>query len=242
MSHPEWTTHEIHRLLTVMRACLSWAEVASKMPGRSAGACSQRAHRFGHYLQGPHTGPSRMEVRVIRQRHAEGWSDMDIAIELGCCRRKITGWRRKLGLASNSHNQRHREKTRLAMQRQIKEDGHRTLAALQQAVRAADAWRQGWPVDCTPIMVQILDHLERGPSTRRAFCEATGRRYCAKAVQTTKGKSAFYALVQRGYVRRNGRVQFAPGKGMTEFQYELVIKRRAANLGRGVFAGQEEAA
>jgi len=242
MTNQHWTTSETHRLATMMRQCLSWDEVASHMPGRSAGACAQRAHRFGHYLQGPHTGASRMQVRVIRHRNASGWSDMDIATELGCCRETVTGWRRKLGLASNSHNQRHREKTRMAMQRQLDNDGHESLAAMQQAVRANDAWRQGWPADCTPIMVEIMDHLERGPSSRRAFCEATGRKYGTKAAQTTKGKSAFHALVQRGYIRRLGRMQFAPGKGKTEFHFELLITRRAANLGRGVFAEQEEAA
>jgi len=239
----EWTNYELNSLRERMKRCLSWQEVAAAMPThRTIKACQQQANKRGWYMDKPRAGLSTAQSKRVHKRHAAGWSDQEIANELGCSRRKIARCRRELDLPCNAYNQRHRERARQRLRVQLREANAKTLAQIQQQSRALDAWRSGWPVDCAPIMVEVLDHLEAnaGLSTYRAFCAATGRKHHCKAVSTTNGKSAFQVLIDRGHITRAGHRRYARGRGCQSALYRLITRRRMPNLGNG--ASRDDAA
>lgn len=198
---------------------------------RSPGACYQAAARLGirvanHAEYGPEF------EAFLREKHAEGWSDADIARDWFGVRETVSDIRRRLGLPCNTHNARHIEKIRAATARQCEDNDVASLGELRSVVFRLRACEAGWPAACTPMMCGILDQLETGPKTRRQLCAAMGKRWHrCKALTTSNGGSAMFALVKMGCVVRGGRVPFAPGKGMTEFQYRLApgFKRDTKN-------------
>ena len=228
MAGRDWTHKEIERLGDLVATQFSWQAVADRMPGRDLSSCRQKARRLGWFLNGPYAGKQPSLIETLRRRHAEGWSDMDIARELKRSRSLISRWRRDLGLPSLKNNQRHRAKQRDRMKRQLRRAGMNSLAEVRVAQRRRDAVQRGWPADCSPLECQALEHLEEhGEGTYHGLCEALGKPYHKhRCLQLSSGLQVFASLTKKGYARAIGRRQHAPGKGRTRWVYVPLIRRR----------------
>lgn len=153
----------------------------------------------------------------IRLKHAEGWSDAEIARVTMCDRHRIGELRRGLRLPSNKDNERHRNRVRRKTERQLEREGVPTLAALRSKVFHERARAAGWPDDLRPRAVQILNVLwEKGPRTRRQLCDDIGMPWkgSRKSLVSNDPEGSYLAhLVARGLVVILPRAHRVTGKG-----------------------------
>jgi hypothetical protein len=120
----------------------------------------------------------------IRARHAEQWSDAEIAAEwdrlhadeLGPASREwVTERRREMGLASNAFSQRHRQRVAAKTREQLERAGLSSLAQLRNRVLRDRVAAEGWPADISWRAAQILSLIwDRGPMTKVEICKALG--------------------------------------------------------------------
>ena len=166
-------------------------------------------------------------LTFLREKHALGWSDAEIAAAFGCERHTVGDWRKRLGLACNALSDHYRRRVARKTRQQLKEAGVSTLAELR-----AETWRQkaremGWPEDLRWRSVQILEALHtRGPMTRREIAEAIGMPWkgSRKSLVSNDPEGSYLAHLQaRGLVIRLGRVVRGKGSGYSTNLYSLAL-------------------
>jgi hypothetical protein len=172
--------------------------------------------------------------KLVREKHALGWSDAEIAAAFGCERHTIGIVRKKLGLPASGRGQHYRERVRQKTAEQLAAAGVATLGQLRAKVYAARSQAAGWPAGLRPRAVEILNALwERGPQTRRQLAAAVGMPWhgSRKSLHSNDREGSYVAnLMARGLVVKLGRVVKGKGSGHSVCLYSLPmgIERRLA--------------
>lgn len=165
-----WDTGEVRRLREWWGK-VPVAEIARRL-GRTIPAVEQYArHRLG--LGKPHRPTGHYE-KAIRQGHARGLHDADIARQLEVCRETVAYHRRKLGLPAHGHDERARRKVAQGVKRQLKDWGADSLVHLRWQRHRVASLLRGWPAATTPRQCDVLDLLASGPRTKRQIQEHLG--------------------------------------------------------------------
>jgi hypothetical protein len=121
--------------------------------------------------------------RLLRRRHAAGWSDTEVAAELGCERHRVAARRKALGLPAlfgvrgAPWTPRRRRLVAEATRRQLAAAGCATLAELRVRRFAAFAESYGLPGSVGVRGTQVVVALAAGPMTRREIVAALGLRW-----------------------------------------------------------------
>lgn len=173
--------------------------------------------------------------RFLRRKHAEGWSDPDIADAWGGERRAVARHRQRLELPSNAHHPRQRRQWAKMLRDMCADRGVSSLGELRSLVWRERALSQGWPAECSPVMCQILEVLEYGPKTRREICAVLGRAYHPQhCLRNGNGQTLTAILMSRGYITPLRWRSFGKGKGSAECLYTLAPgfrRRRISGVG-----------
>lgn len=177
---------------------------------------------------------------LLQRRHAEGWSDAEIAREYGCERHTVGNHRRKLGLPANVWSDRQRERVRRKTAEQLAAAGVSSLAEVRCKAFRDYARTAGWPEDLRPRAVQILQALwTHGPMTRRQIADAIGMPWkgSRKSLVSNDPEGSYLAHLQaRGLVVRTSRIVRGKGRGRSVHIYMLPL---AVALKRGMSNGKE---
>lgn len=148
----------------------------------------------------------------LRALHAVGFTDSEIAVEVGRSRPAVGVIRRRLGLQSNRFHERYRNRASEFAKR--RRSGYPPKCALQWK-RSCELYarRNGWPEDLRPREVTVLNALlERGPMNRKQICEAVGLRWRGgnKSLKCSHpGGTILAILIRRGFVVSLGKVSGA---------------------------------
>lgn len=200
MTRHIWTSREVAYVKRWYRRRPT-AEIAAEI-GVSVRAVYVRANALG-ITESRQGIASRVRSR-IRDLHARGYCDTEIAADVGCSREYVGELRREMGLASNAMNDRHRRRVAAKTQEQCRRAGVPNLAALRAKVHRQRAEAAGWPADLRPRHVEILDLLyEWGPQTRRQIAEALGMPWkgSRKSLVSNDPEGSYLAhLIARGLV------------------------------------------
>jgi hypothetical protein len=166
----------------------------------------------------------------IRELHAKGYSDAEIAQELGRDRHTIGIRRAVLGLPCNSHanaSERFRQQVAARTKQQLTKLGTKTLAELRVEKHRKYARYYGWPEDLRPRSVQVLNALrEHGPMTRRQIADAIGMPWkgSRKSLVSNDPEGSILAhLIARGLVISLGRIKRGKGSGYSVQVYSLAL-------------------
>lgn len=112
-------------------------------------------------------------VEYFKRKHAEGWTDSEIARAKRVDRHAVTAIRKRLNLPWNGLSQWRRDQVRQKTKEQLKKAGLSSLGALRAQVYRQRARQTGWPEDLRFRAVQILNLLwDRGPQTRKQIAAA----------------------------------------------------------------------
>jgi hypothetical protein len=219
-----WTQAELATLRALYP--VSTAIAVARRLGCSVTRVYNGANAYG--LKKSRTVPiTRKFLATVRRLHKAGWSDPDIAAELGCERHTISRHRKRLGLPSNQYGQRHRDKVRETTARQLEAAGVPTLADVRAKAFRSFAESRGWPADLPPRAVMILDALEiGGVMTRRQIADAIGMpwkgsRHSLKS--NGQGGSYLARLMRAGLVMCLGRLKKGRGPGRSVCGYSLAL-------------------
>lgn len=173
---------------------------------------------------------------LVKCRHADGYSDAEIAAEFGCERHTIGNVRHRLGLCNNANSQRRRDRVREKTREQLAAAGAASLGELRKQVYAGRSAIAGWPAGLRPRAVQILNALwQAGPMTRREIAEAVGMPWKGSRrslVSNDPEGTYLQHLINRGLVMNLGRVNKVTGKsGHSTCVYSLPpwIERKASD-------------
>lgn len=197
---------------------------------RSVGQIYQAAERFG--LTEPRRKFTPAMEATLRRRHAEGWTDVAIAAELGIDRKWLQSRRARLGLPANMEAV--LEARRRSVRTQYERLGIATGGDLRRLAFRRFARANGWPEDLRPREVQILNVLAaRGvPMSRLELAAAIGMRTDRMGSNGTlallgscNGPGGTYtaSLMRRGLVVSLGRLAtvMGQGKGRSRHLYAL---------------------
>lgn len=169
MTGREWTEQEEATLRRLYRK--ETAAAIGLLVHRSRFQVYNKARWIGLAIPNRITAPD-FQAYLLK-RHAEGWSDSEIAAARRVDRHAVTGMRRRLGLRDNSRNERWRQKIISGTLRQCRAAGVASLGALRAKVLRERSAKAGWPADLPWRAGQILTLLwERGPMTRVQLVEA----------------------------------------------------------------------
>ena len=211
-----WSSDRIRFLLSKYGTMT--ASAIAKQLGCSTKSIYQAADRFGLSAKRPRLEKRPGLTRRVRQLHSRGFSDIEIAEDIGVDPHGIGRLRAHLGLASNAHSLRQRDKTRRTTARQCRKAGVRSLGELRAKALKQYAIDRGWPADLKKRQVQILELIwQRGPMTREEIGRALGMR------------------LRR---RPNGRYWYpmmcntANGRGATSYTGDLINRGLLITLGR----------
>jgi hypothetical protein len=158
-------------------------------------------------------------VAFVREKHALGWSDGDIANawQEAISRSCVSDVRRKLGLPINRWSDHCRAKVAKKTREQCAAAGVKSLAEVRRLAYMQFAARHGWPVDLRPRAVQILDLLyQYGPKTRRQLADSAGMSWLGSrwSLKSNDPEGSYLAhLVKRGLVVRTLKAVKGRGKG-----------------------------
>lgn len=242
-SRRHWAAGE----LAVLRANAGKLTAAAigRLLDRSADSVENQIHVRG--LSKPQRKLSAAELELLASRHAQQWSDSEIAAELNVCREAVTKWRRKFKLPANGNCERRRRKVAERTAAQCCAAGVRSLGDLRAKLWAdqarAHARGMGWPEDLQLRAVQILNALwDRGPMTRKEIAAAIGMptaypnaKNAQRSILKSNGPGGSYlaTLIARGLVIRLPRAcrMVGQGKGHSCDVYTLpvTIQRRAVS-------------
>lgn len=173
------------------------------------------------YQQADLMGLTRKRVRTdaafdrkVQERHTQGWSDAEIADELGCERHAVGRARKRLGLPPNTLSEHRRRRVAERTRQQLASAGLSTLADLREQV-LLDRGRQaalelGVPADCAEGVrepeAQILALMSDGrPRTRQQMCKALGWPWkgIRKSMTCNQGGGTYTAtLISKGLLLR----------------------------------------
>lgn len=213
------------------------AWVAAQL-NRSLASIYQLRDRLG--LTTPNAPLGEAFAAFLKEKHALGWSDAEIAEAWGCERHTVGDHRKKHGLSENTFSQHRRDKVRQKTREQLKAAGLPTLAAVRAKAFRDRARSAGWPDDLRPRHVQILNTLwDNGPMTRLAIAKAIGARTDfpgphpqRRVLHSNDPEGSYLAhLIARGLLVTLGRRARGKGKGKSVFIYSLplTIQRKVPN-------------
>ncbi len=228
------------------------AELAARF-GRSI----QSVHRLAHKLRlvVPRFVFTPEHDQVICDRHAQGWSDREIAELLGCDRHALSSRRAGLGLprlygrSGDPGHPRYRDRVRRRTALQLQEKGLRSLADLRSEAYRQFARENGWPDDTPPRAVQILNLLAvHGPLTRqqmvdRLGIDAHGRVKLNRAMSSSRDRSTYLAWLQkRGLICYLHQAESGQGRGhrcpglylLTALALEMIERRIRAQAAEAI--------
>lgn len=228
MNKRPWTKQEV-ALLRSQYGRTPAAQIARRL-GRPTHQVYGAAERYG--CQQPKAMYSIPVLKsYIVQKHAEQWSDAEIAAGWKACgnpamdRRTLREWRVKLGLPSNAKTERLRKRVAENTRRQLAAAGVASLADLRSKAYQDFAVSRGWPEWLRPRHVQILDVLyEHGPQTRLQLATAIGwrvERGQRALFSSVYGRGSYLAdLLAAGLIGRSaGREVRGPTKGTSVHRY-----------------------
>ena len=195
-------------------------EIAQRV-GRSVSSVHQAIARLG--LASSRTRHGVEFDAFVREHHALGWSDTQIAAEYSprvdrkVDRHTVGDRRVQLGLASVLHSEHQRARTRANTRRQLDRAGLASMAQLRLKAWADAARRLGWPDDLRPRELQILHALYTiGPMTRREIADAVGMPWkgTRHSLHSNAPEGSYLAtLISRGLAVDIGRSRRGPGIG-----------------------------
>lgn len=217
-----WTDDERVILRRLYRKAIT-IDIAKRL-SRTTRAIHHQADLLG--LVEPKTRIDARFLAKLKQLHARGWTDSEIANELGCARRVAGKYRRHLGLPSNRVSAHYRARVAAKTREQCKAAGVASLAEVRALAFRSRARRAGWPEDLPPRAIEILDALEsRGPLTRREIADAIGMEWHgSRASLKARGNSTYLAeLMDRGLVVSLGKVVRGTGRGHSVQLYSLAL-------------------
>lgn len=196
------------------------AQIAERIHGtpRAALAVYRLASKLG-LRKCPHRTPE--EVEAIRAACAEGGTDAAIACRLGIARKAVTHTRNRLGIPRDEAAV--KEAGRQAVRTQFERLGVRNGGELRRLSYRRYATENGWPEDCVPREVQILNVLAaKGvPMSARELCRAIGmpttpfRSGKRRILLASNGPGGTYTadLVRRGLLQCLPRAGTITGQG-----------------------------
>lgn len=212
-----------------LRRC--WGQMArvdiAHQLSRSVEVCDARARKLGltrRYFKRTPEADAR-----IRELHAQGLTDPEIADKLGAERHTIGDARKALGLPSNGdpRNPRMRQKISNGVKRQCERLGVPNMAHLRLKRWAERARELGWPDDLRPRHLQILHALYHvGPMTRRELADAIGMPWkgSRQSLSSNDPEGSYLAHLQaRGLVISLGRIRKGNGRGRSTCVYSLPL-------------------
>lgn len=223
-----WTEAEIS-LLREQYAQRTAADLAAEL-GRPVSQVTNELQRLGlRKFRRPFARTPQAEQR-LRDLHAQGWTDSEIARDLDVERHSIHAWRKQLGLACNKHSERARRRVAANTAEQVRAAGLKSLAEVRSRARRSWARQCGWPEDLRPRAVQILNLLAaHGPMTRRQIADAAGMPWkgTRKSLVSMDPEGSYLAhLVARGLVVNLGRIHKGNGRGGSTCVYTLALNVR----------------
>jgi hypothetical protein len=184
MSRRPWTRAEDDRLRAWYAlppadrpALADMARMLGSDPPRTPEALGQHAKvlRIADRHFTCHTG----HLRRIRELHAEGYSDQEIAEALGTNRVTIRKYRRDLlSLPANTSSPRRRARIAAMTREQCAVNGLGGLVELKNLSFRLESVRAGWPPEAARAGRRVLDALEAAerPLSGREVREAVGYR------------------------------------------------------------------
>ena len=215
MSGTRWTPEEEAKLRKLY-GTMTVAEVAERL-----GCSRQRVASKAIYER--LTKPIRPwlpeHTDALRELHAQGWSDQDVADKIGHTRDRVSKRRRALKLPSQRKkvSARTRAKNAASTAQTVKKHGIKSAGQIRQIGWGRRARALGWPADLRPRELQIVHALyHRGPMTRRELTEAIGLpwRGSAKSLKSHGGGSYTADLMRAGrLVAHRSRDAGPSGKG-----------------------------
>lgn len=230
MAGRPWTVTELERVRIGYRC--GAGTVAAELR-RSIKAVHQAAFKLG--ITGKKAPRSPEMDSLIRNLHAQGWSDSEIAAEynrrhpetMPITRHRVGEIRAEFGLGSNRLADRQRDRVRQKTREQLRLAGAASLAEIRAKVFHDVAERNGWPRDLRPRAVQILNALwVHGPMTRRQIARAVGMPWKGSRkslVSNDPGGSYLAYLIRRGLVVSLGKLAKGKGKGRSAQIYALPL-------------------
>lgn len=228
MSGRPWTSRE-RAFALANKGRLTAAQICRKI-GRTARAVSLMFVAAGVTNRNVNRGWEFEDF--IRAKHAIGWSDAEMAAEWSrkrpgeAIKRKwLNHHRRRLGLPSNAYSQHRRERVARKTRQQIKVAGCKSLADVRAKAYREFSARNGWPKDCSPRQVQILNLLyERGPRDRPAIAKAIGLAWLGsrRSMKSNHPEGSYLAnLIARGLVVQLPKLVKGRGKGYSRHLYAI---------------------
>jgi len=166
-------------------------------------------------------------VEYFKRKHAEGWTDSEIARAKRVDRHGVTSLRKRLNLPSNAFSQRRRDQVRQKTKEQLAKAGVSSLGKLRTQVYRQRAREAGWPEDLRFRAVQILNLLwDQGPQTRKQIAAAIGMPWkgSRKSLVSDDPEGSYLAhLMARGLVVSLGRIAKGKGQGHSCCVYSLPL-------------------
>jgi hypothetical protein len=219
---------------------LAVPEIARKL-GRSQSSVHQRRAKMGLSCR---RVPMVGFVSFLRQQHAAGWSDAEIASAWSARfpdrrtleRHTVGQYRERLGLPHNAYSDHRRRRVAERTQQQLAAAGLPSIGWLRKEAFRKRAIAAGWPGDLRPRAVQILNALwDRGPMTRPEIAKAIGMPWKGSRQSLTSNdpEGSYLAHLQsRGLVIVFKRACKVLGKGkghsMDVYSLPLDIERKSA--------------
>jgi len=168
MTRRFWTTEEREHIRRWYRQRLV-RDIAAEI-NRSVKAVYTQAMELG--LTETKLWWNERDDRIMRQLNADGWSDQDIADELGRDRHCVSMHRSRAGLPSNAYGTRWKDRNKKQRRRQCEDYGVKNMGEYRSKRFQKFASERGWP-GLSVRGAQIADLLyERGPHTREEICKA----------------------------------------------------------------------
>jgi DNA-binding CsgD family transcriptional regulator len=217
MTPRPWT----HKDIAILRSLYhhkSRPEIGELL-NRTPGAVGRKAVKLG--LARVHFRMTPAALQTLRTLTEAGYSETDIAEQLGTNWNTVRTYRRKLGLASQPRSAHYRAKVRALTRQQCKSEGVRSLVELRYMRAAAENARRGWPTDISPNGIKILEALLReSPLPTVEIARRIGGGLCSQALK---------ALRDQKLIVKCGR-HYAGRPGCTYDVYRLVTARDGVPL------------
>jgi hypothetical protein len=210
MNGRPWTRAEDARLreLYALSPRPPLAEIALRLggsPARTPRAVGRHAQQAGiadrHFTC--HIG----HLRRLRELHAEGYSDAEIAADLGTNRMTVRRYRRDLlKLPANTNGPRHRARIAARTREQCGQDTLGSLVDVKNLAFRLEAVRAGWPPEASRAGRRVLDALEAAgrPLSGREVREAAGLRHVPRETLRALEGLGFIRVAERRPDRLGG--------------------------------------
>lgn len=141
-------------------------KAVARLLGRPKNCVSAQASRLGLSTR-RHLTPD--DLPRVRQLIDRGFSQIDMARDLGVCEKTVMRFCRRHGIKTHyvfgTHDERTKRRMIEAQRKTLVSEGYRSVAAARWARRRVETLSR-WPSGVvTPALARVLDQLERAPAT-----------------------------------------------------------------------------